>query len=130
MDPLRIEGKEKDYFLELLMGGSAPTEGAVEEPAAVGSKTGQSAKKGTTRGSNEASSGSKRKGSEKTPKGGSAVSARRKRRRPVHRMRGGPQRASQATKDGWCHLTSLVTRGPGMGDRKLVPSRGRGRERK
>jgi hypothetical protein len=75
-EDLRIEEKEKDYFLELLMGSSAPSEGAAERPAAVGSKAGQPAKKKATRGNKPASSKGKRKGSEKTPKGGSGWSAR------------------------------------------------------
>ncbi len=41
---LQIEEREKDYFLKLLMGGSAPSEGAAERPATVSSKTGQLAK--------------------------------------------------------------------------------------
>jgi hypothetical protein len=58
------------------MGGSAPNEGATERPAAVGGKAGQPAKKKATRGNKPASSKGKGKGSEKTPKGGSGVSAR------------------------------------------------------
>jgi hypothetical protein len=73
---LQIEEREKDYFLELLMGGSAPSEGAAERPAAVSSKTGQLAKKEATRGVKPAPSKGKRKGSERTPKGGSEPSAR------------------------------------------------------
>jgi hypothetical protein len=75
-EDLQIEEREKDYFLELLMGGSAPSEGAAERPAAVGSKAGQLAKKEATRENKPALSKGKRKGSEKTPKGGSGTSAR------------------------------------------------------
>jgi hypothetical protein len=66
---LQIEEREKDYFLELLMGGSAPSEGAAERPATVSSKTGQPAKKEATLGDKPAPSKGKRKGSERTPQG-------------------------------------------------------------
>jgi hypothetical protein len=75
-EDLQIEEKEKDYFLELFMGGSAPSEGAAEGPAAVGSKAGQPAKMEATRGNKPASNKGKRKGREKTPKGETGMSAR------------------------------------------------------
>jgi hypothetical protein len=40
-EDLQIEGGEKEYFLELLMGGSAPSKGAAGKLTAVGSKAGQ-----------------------------------------------------------------------------------------
>ncbi len=67
---VQIEEVEKDYFLELFMGGSAPSEGAAERPAAVSSKMGQPAKKEATRGDKPALSKGKRKGSGRNPKGG------------------------------------------------------------
>jgi hypothetical protein len=75
-EDLQIKEEERDYFLELLMGGSAPSGETAEKPAAVGSKAGQPARKEVTRGNKLAFSKGKRKGSEKTPKGGGGVSAR------------------------------------------------------
>jgi hypothetical protein len=83
-------GEEKEYFLELLMGGSALSEGAAEKPTAAGSKAGQSVKKGATRGNKSASSRGKRKGGEKNPKGGSGVSARPEKKEANARNEGGP----------------------------------------
>jgi hypothetical protein len=74
-EDMQIERGEKEYFIELLMEGSAPSEGAAEKPTMVGSKAGQPTKKGATRGSKPASGRGKRKNSEKTPKGGNGVSA-------------------------------------------------------
>jgi hypothetical protein len=72
------------------MGGSARSEGTAERPVAVGSKAGQSAKKELTRGSKPVSSKGKRKGSEKTPKGGSGVSARLEKKEASAQNEGGP----------------------------------------
>jgi hypothetical protein len=49
-----------------------------------------------------------------------------KRKKPAHRVRGGLRRASQATRDKWCHLTFLATRKLRAGGHKLKHSRGLG----
>jgi hypothetical protein len=75
-EDLQIKEGERDYFLELLMGSSAPSKGAAERPTTVGNKADQSAEKEATRGNKPALSKGKRKGSVKNPKGGSGVSAK------------------------------------------------------
>ncbi len=92
-EDLQVKGREKEYFLELLMGGSAPSKGAAEKPTVVGSKAGQPAKKEATPGSKPASSKGKRKGSEKTPKGGSGVSARLEKKEASAQNERGPTKS-------------------------------------
>jgi hypothetical protein len=127
---LQVEGEEKEYFLELLMRESAPREGATEKPTTVGGRAGQPIKKGVTRRNKAASSGGKRKGSEKAPKGESGVAARSKKKETNARNEGGIRGASQATRHRWRHLTPLAIRGPRTGNYKLAPSRKRDQKRK
>jgi hypothetical protein len=69
-EDLLIEGEEREYFLELLV-----REEVSEKPTAVGSEAGQPVKKGATRRDRSASSGGKKKGNGKTPKGGNGANA-------------------------------------------------------
>ncbi len=75
---LQIGEGEKDYFLELLMGGSAPGGGGgvSERPSEANSKTGQPAKKEAARGGKPAASKGKGRSSEGVPKGGSESSTK------------------------------------------------------
>ncbi len=68
---LQIEEGEKDYFLELLIGGSAPgrSGGASERPSAANSKTSQPAKKEAAREGKPVTSKGKGRSSEVAPKG-------------------------------------------------------------
>jgi hypothetical protein len=70
---LQIEEGEKDYFLELLMGGSAlgGGGGTSERPSSANSKTSQPAKKEAAREGKPATSKGKGTSSEGAPKGGS-----------------------------------------------------------
>jgi hypothetical protein len=94
---LQIEEREKDYFLELLMGGTAPSEGAAERPATVSSKTGQPVKKEATLGDKPAPSKGKRNGSERTPKGGSEPSARSEKKEASARDEKGPEESQPSS---------------------------------
>ncbi len=94
---LQVEGEEKEYFLELLMRESAPKKGATEEPAAVGNKAGQPVKKGATRKNKPASSRGNRKGSEKTSKGETGVSAGSERKEASAWNEGGPTGSQPGT---------------------------------
>jgi hypothetical protein len=122
-EDLQIKGEEKEYFFELLMRESAMREGVTEKPTTVGSKAGQPAKKWATRRNKAASSGGKRKGSGKTSKGESEVTAKLK-KKEADTLWG----ASQAARRGWRHLIPPATRGLRTGDYKLAPSRRRDQE--
>ncbi len=122
---VQIEGEEKEYFLELLMRESALKEEVTEKPTTVGSKMGQPVKKGATQRNKAASKGNKRKGSEKTSKEESGVTARLEKGEANTRNEGEPRGASKATRRGQCHLNPLATRGARARDYKLTPSRKR-----
>ncbi len=88
-DGLLINGEEREYFIELLM-----REEASEKSTAINSGASLPAKKEGTRKDKAAPTKGKKKGKEKTPKGGNGVTARR----PVRRRKRGIWEASQA---GW-----------------------------
>ncbi len=98
---LQIEEGEKDYFRELLMGGSAPGGGgeAVEGPSAVCSKTSQPTKKEAAWKSKPATSKGKGRSNGGSPKEGGKPSTKT-REEEAGRQSGGEPKEGQLSSQG------------------------------
>jgi hypothetical protein len=67
-EDLRIEGNEKDYFLELLMGGSAPTEEPRKSRPRSAARRASQPRKGQHRETNQPPAKAKGKAAERLPR--------------------------------------------------------------